>query len=144
MHAGDVIYTWKRQGIVRYRHFGVYCGNEIVIHHPGWLDGDVTGTIGRVSLTEFSCGAQPEVARFMPSECLPPEAVVQRAESRLGESSYHLLFGNCEHFVYWCKTGRSESPQVVAYSAATMAALCLGLGTTVLLAGLATSRSASA
>jgi hypothetical protein len=38
--------------------------------------------------------------------------VVQRAESRLGQSNYNLLFNNCEHFATWCKTGVSDSQQV--------------------------------
>ena len=37
---------------------------------------------------------------------------VERAESRLGEHKYNLLFNNCEHFASWCKTGVSESQQV--------------------------------
>jgi hypothetical protein len=40
-----------------------------------------------------------------------PEAVVFRAESRLGEEEYELIFNNCEHFATWCKTGIHESKQ---------------------------------
>ena len=41
-----------------------------------------------------------------------PEETVARARSRLGETHYSLLTNNCEHFVFWCKTGVSESLQV--------------------------------
>lgn len=41
-----------------------------------------------------------------------PEETVERAKSRLGETSYNLVFNNCEHFAIWCKTGISESHQV--------------------------------
>ena len=41
-----------------------------------------------------------------------PEETVQRAKTRLGETSYNLFTNNCEHFVIWCKTGVSESLQV--------------------------------
>jgi hypothetical protein len=41
-----------------------------------------------------------------------PAETLRRAKSRLGESSYNLVFNNCEHFVVWCKTGVSESHQV--------------------------------
>ncbi len=41
-----------------------------------------------------------------------PEETVARARSRLGETHYSLLTNNCEHFVFWCKTGVSESMQV--------------------------------
>ena len=44
--------------------------------------------------------------------CLPAASVVARAQSRLGESRYHLFDLNCEHFVLWCKTGISSSEQV--------------------------------
>lgn len=43
-----------------------------------------------------------------------PAETLRRANSRLGESSYNLIFNNCEHFVVWCKTGVSESHQVNA------------------------------
>lgn len=43
-----------------------------------------------------------------------PVETLRRAKSRLGESSYNLIFNNCEHFVVWCKTGVSESHQVNA------------------------------
>lgn len=41
-----------------------------------------------------------------------PEETVERAESRIGETSYDLITNNCEHFAIWCKTGISESHQV--------------------------------
>jgi hypothetical protein len=42
------------------------------------------------------------------------DAVIARAESRLGEGNFHLLFNNCEHFASWCVTGISNSNQVDA------------------------------
>ncbi len=39
-------------------------------------------------------------------------AVIERAESRLGENSFDLLSNNCEHFAAWCKTGISGSGQI--------------------------------
>ena len=41
-----------------------------------------------------------------------PEAVIERAESRLGERSFHVLVHNCEHFATWCKTGINNSEQI--------------------------------
>ena len=40
------------------------------------------------------------------------DAVIMRAESRLGESRFDLMSNNCEHFVAWCKTGISSSDQI--------------------------------
>ena len=41
--------------------------------------------------------------------------IVRRALSRVGEARYHVLRNNCEHFAYWCRTGRSCSLQVVKH-----------------------------
>lgn len=42
------------------------------------------------------------------------DAVIQRAESRLGEFNFDIVFNNCEHFASWCKTGISGSNQINA------------------------------
>ena len=38
----------------------------------------------------------------------------RRAEERIGETEYSLLFNNCEHFVTECLTGQGSSEQVEA------------------------------
>lgn len=38
---------------------------------------------------------------------------MRRAESRLGEFAFDLVFNNCEHFATWCKTGISNSDQII-------------------------------
>jgi hypothetical protein len=43
---------------------------------------------------------------------LAPDAVVARAEQRIGERSFHIVLHNCEHFATWCKTGISNSEQI--------------------------------
>jgi hypothetical protein len=40
------------------------------------------------------------------------DAVISRAESRIGESRFDLVSNNCEHFAAWCKTGISSSEQM--------------------------------
>ena len=50
------------------------------------------------------------------------EAVLERAESRLGESSFDLVSNNCEHFAAWCKTGISSSAQIEAVWRASLTA----------------------
>lgn len=45
---------------------------------------------------------------------LSAEAVIRRAESRLGETGFNLGLNNCEHFASWCKTGISSSRQIEA------------------------------
>lgn len=48
------------------------------------------------------------------SKAFTPNAVIGRAESRLGESGFDLVLNNCEHFATWCKTGISDSEQIQA------------------------------
>ena len=48
------------------------------------------------------------------------DAVVSRAESRLGERRFDLVYNNCEHFAAWCKTGLSSSRQIDAVWRASM------------------------
>lgn len=43
-----------------------------------------------------------------------PDAVIRRAESRLGRSGFDIMQNNCEHFATWCKTGIKDSEQVYA------------------------------
>lgn len=43
-----------------------------------------------------------------------PDAVVARAESRLGQRDFDTAVNNCEHFATWCKTGLEDSEQVYA------------------------------
>ncbi len=49
-----------------------------------------------------------------------PDAVIGRAEARIGERAFSIIFHNCEHFSSWCKTGISNSEQVNAVWKATM------------------------
>lgn len=44
-----------------------------------------------------------------------PDETIERARSRVGEASYHLLTNNCEHFAIWCKIGIGESSQVRSF-----------------------------
>lgn len=43
-----------------------------------------------------------------------PDAVIARAESRLGRVDFSVMLNNCEHFATWCKTGISDSEQLYA------------------------------
>jgi len=53
-----------------------------------------------------------EAGRAITYHLYSPEETVERAKSMLGRSDYNLIFGNCEHFAVWCKTGIWESKQV--------------------------------
>ncbi|MCC0177843.1 lecithin retinol acyltransferase family protein [Waterburya agarophytonicola K14] len=109
MTKGDRIYVyrnlWQLDGL--YQHHGIDCGDGTVIHYR-----KPSETIERTSLETFSRGNPVYVAEYGDGFGYIPDAVVERAESRLGEHKYNLLFNNCEHFASWCKTGVSQSQQV--------------------------------
>lgn len=49
---------------------------------------------------------------YLPDHCFPPDVVLERAVSRLGEAKYNPFTENCEHFARWCKAGHHRSVQV--------------------------------
>jgi hypothetical protein len=114
---GDHVWVWF-QSPVPFRHHGIDCGDGTVIHYfaESWRKQEAA--IQRTPMSDFSRGAAVHVIRFAVAHA--PDEVVRRAESRLGERRYNLLFHNCEHFARWCKTGDHVSEQV---EGAGMAAL---------------------
>ena len=109
MARGDQIYLMQEflslEGV--YEHHGIDCGDGTVIHQR-----KRTETIERTSFAAFMNHSKSKVYVRNYRTCFISDVVVQRAESRLGEKNYNLLFNNCEHFATWCKTGVSESRQV--------------------------------
>lgn len=107
MARGDQIYVirpfYNIQGL--YEHHGIDCKDGTVIHYR-----KPSEIIERTSIATFAQGKKIYVKQY--PTCYIPDVVVQRAESRLGERKYNLLFNNCEHFATWCKTGVSYSQQV--------------------------------
>ena len=88
-----------------YSHHGIDCGDGTIIHYT-----KSQATISRTSWASFASGMEVFVKRY--GNCDTPDVVIQRAESRLGENTYHLFNNNCEHFATWCKTGIRVSEQV--------------------------------
>ncbi len=109
MAKGDRIYVYRNlfqlDGL--YKHQGIDCGDGTVIHYR-----KPSEIVERTSIATFSRGNPVYVVEDYEEFCFVPDVVVQRAESRLGENKYNLLFNNCEHFTSWCKTGISDSHQV--------------------------------
>lgn len=109
MARGDQIYVYRELfnigGI--YEHHGIDCGDGTVIHYR-----KPSEVIERTSLVTFSRGNLVYIRQYAEGFCFVPEIVVERAESRLGEKKYNLLFNNCEHFATWCKIGISDSKQI--------------------------------
>ncbi|MFB2919984.1 lecithin retinol acyltransferase family protein [Aerosakkonema funiforme] len=110
MARGDQIYAIRQfltiEGV--YQHHGIDCGDGTVIHYR-----KPSATIERTSIATMAQGSKVYVKQYQ--TCFIPDVAIRRAESRLGEQKYNLLFNNCEHFATWCKTGVSYSQQVVDF-----------------------------
>jgi hypothetical protein len=94
-----------------YVHHGVYAGNGRVIHYAGFCHTLHAGPVEETSLEQFAHGHAVGVRAEPCARYIGMEAVA-RARSRLGESHYHLLTNNCEHFCTWCLLGQGRSEQV--------------------------------
>lgn len=109
MAKGDLIYVYRNlfQFDGLYKHYGIDCGDGTVIHYR-----KPSEIIERTSIETFSRGNPVYVMDDFEGFYFVDDVVVARAESRLGENNYNLLFNNCEHFAWWCKTGISDSKQI--------------------------------
>lgn len=122
---GDVIGV--NRGV--YQHFGIYVGDNRVIHYSGSHVDFNLSDYKNISIREdsldrflhnnseyfvFDCEADKNKSLFSKNLLIAytPEETVQRAKSKLGENKYSLPFNNCEHFAIWCKTGIHKSTQV--------------------------------
>jgi hypothetical protein len=117
-----------------YTHHGIYVGDGQVVHYSGLADGNTSGPVELTTLEKFSNGQGIEVKTYMDS--IPPEEIVARAKSRIGEASYSVFNNNCEHFCHWCILGDHTSPQVdsVTWLSARTLAQLIGLGGTAIVA----------
>lgn len=135
---GDVIFVERCNGL--YRHFGIYIGNDKVIHFAA-PDGDFdkkNAYIHETSLDHFKDGSEVYVMTFSEKyesssvlkklniekllcyKLQTPEETVARAKSMLGrrglaDEGYDVVYNNCEDFAIWCKTNIAESKQVSDY-----------------------------
>ena len=107
MARGDQIYVMREflnfQGV--YEHHGIDCGDGTVIHYR-----KPSETIERTSIATFTRGGKLYLKQYQVGYIA--DTTISRAQSRLGEQKYNLLFNNCEHFASWCKTGIAISQQI--------------------------------
>jgi hypothetical protein len=109
MARGDHLIVY-RNGI--YHHDGVDVGGGLVIHVVKTKGATPGAAIRRVTIEEFRAGGIVQIQQY--GTRLEPELAVRRAESKLGDVHYDLIFQNCEHFATWCITGKYASAQVEA------------------------------
>jgi hypothetical protein len=120
MKKGDRIF-FRTQGLTRFDHHGIYCGNNEVIH----LDG--LNLVCKDNLDVFLGNKNRDgsvknlqilgIADISVVASDSPKDVIQRAEDyyegRKSFGGYNLVFNNCEHFATWCQTGVAQSKQVL-------------------------------
>ena len=116
--AGDMVRV-QLGGIY---HYGIYVSDDEVIqfglapnarrHIP-----DTEICVLKSDIDVFLAGGFLEVAvadRKEKKKFHSPKETVRIARSRIGESGYHILYNNCEHFAYECLTGEKYSSQTEA------------------------------
>ncbi len=117
-----------------YKHYGVYIGNDEVVHFSGGAENELSAEracIRKTSLEEFRGDGEIEIEA---NNCgaFSHEETAARARAAVGseKGKYDLAWNNCEHFANWCRYGKKRSLQVerAAVGFAGMAILGLGVG----------------
>lgn len=120
-----------------YSHWGINVGNNEVIHLIGDEWGSLTSAIfgtmlpqvryesftdvdqdtksGKVKKLKGSVFCVNNTSHDYLPKALPPQAIVERALSQVGEKGYHLLYNNCEHFATWSRHGKGHSKQSLLF-----------------------------
>lgn len=106
MAKGDRIYVSFWVDNVPVTHHAIDCGDS-VIEYQGYNQG---GKVTRIPKHSFGKRRTIKIKEY--GKCDLPDVVVKRSESKLGQAGYCLFTNNCEHFAYWCKTGKKKSEQV--------------------------------
>jgi hypothetical protein len=94
-----------------FTHHGIYVGNGRVVQYTGLSRSLRGGPVQEVSLAEFENCRGVAIASSSQTR-YPPDVVVERARSRLGENAYRIATNNCEHFSSWCLRGEGRSEQI--------------------------------
>lgn len=138
MEKGDHIFV-QRYYPFKFTHHGIYCGNNEVIH---FFKNKGEAIILKTTLSEFAKGEKVEIyhqnAKYSAGE------IVRRAESKLGEENYNVLFNNCEQFANWCRTGIHESKQAENTSSKGLGGVAGGATTSVITGAIASAAAAGA
>ena len=113
--CGDMI----RMSFGQFHHYGIYVSDDEVIQfglaptaRPALAAKDVA--VCASNMEEFLNGSFLEVGVPDKKEAKKKrkvEEIVSFARSRIGETGYHILYNNCEHFAYECYLGEKYCSQ---------------------------------
>ena len=109
---GDVLSV--NRGI--YKHYGVYVGNNTVVHFSGGEGFELSAKracIRKTSLENFRKNDEIQIETRC-CESYSRKETVMRALGAVGteKGKYALPWNNCEHFANWCRYGEKRSSQV--------------------------------
>ena len=109
---GDVLSV--NRGI--YKHYGVYVGNDTVVHFSGGEGFELCAKracIRKTSLENFRKNDEIQIETRC-CESYSRKETVMRALGAVGteKGKYALPWNNCEHFANWCRYGEKRSSQV--------------------------------
>ena len=109
---GDVLSV--NRGI--YKHYGVYVGNDTVVHFSGGEGFELStkrACIRKTSLENFRKNDEIQIETRC-CESYSRKETVMRALGAVGteKGKYALPWNNCEHFANWCRYGEKRSSQV--------------------------------
>lgn len=90
-----------------FRHFGTEIADGAIVEN--------TLRYGYRRLDSHADFARDRMTWVLPSPATAEERAqaARRAESKIGQHAYNLLWNNCEHFASWCATGIAVSQQVI-------------------------------
>ena len=111
---GDIIGDPRSLAGYNYEHYGVYIGDNKVIHYmtPNNSGKAEDGEVCETTLDGHFDKDKMFVLKFDKEKVLSHEETVKRAKSLIGEKKYDLISNNCEHFALWCKINIRKSYQI--------------------------------
>ena len=104
---GDVLVV--ERGI--YHHYGIYVGNNQVVHFGSDSQGELLNPAGafikKTSIKAFSEGEEISVENLPSENRLTESQIMANAESCVGTDfgGFKMLTNNSKHFARWCETG---------------------------------------
>ena len=119
-----------------YKHYGVYVGNNNVVHFSGGNGHELSAHrayIRKTTLEDFSKEGEVQIETKC-SESFSREETVIRALNAVGseKGKYALPWNNCEHFANWCRYGQKRSIQVEQFAVSLAGITALVLGAVIL------------
>lgn len=115
MQRGDIITCIRSEYFpFTYRHYGIYVGNNKVVHFDSSYLGGNDHKIRLTSLNTFSRDENIEVDNYPMNEIIfTRDEIVNRAYDALHHSfgSYDFINNNCEHFAMWIACNKKISRQ---------------------------------